>query len=115
MRYAIVEDGIVTNVAAAEEPFGDNWVRSDTAEIGDLYDGETFTPPPAPPSDVEAAWSHLRVERNGRLAASDWTQLADAPLTDDQKMQWAVYRQELRDLPTSTIDPFYPPWPQEPA
>lgn len=33
--------------------------------------------------------------RNGLLAASDWTQLADAPV--DQQA-WATYRQALRDF-----------------
>lgn len=33
--------------------------------------------------------------RNGLLAASDWTQLADAPV--DQQA-WAIYRQALRDF-----------------
>lgn len=42
--------------------------------------------------------TELRQFRNGRLAASDWTQTADAPLTDSKKEEWKVYRQELRDI-----------------
>ena len=30
---------------------------------------------------------------------SDWTQLADCPLTDEQKAKWNAYRQKLRDIP----------------
>jgi len=37
-----------------------------------------------------------RAHRNELLAASDWTQTADAPVDRDA---WATYRQELRDLP----------------
>jgi hypothetical protein len=40
-----------------------------------------------------------RRERNGRLAACDWTQLADSPLNQTRKNAWAFYRQALRDYP----------------
>lgn len=44
-RYAIVENGAVTNVAMAYEPLASNWVESDTASIGDLYiDGKFIKP-----------------------------------------------------------------------
>lgn len=33
------------------------------------------------------------------LQQSDWTQLPDVPLTEEQKTAWATYRQALRDLP----------------
>jgi hypothetical protein len=58
------------------------------------------------------AWAALRAERNTRLAASDWTQVADAPV---DAAAWAVYRQALRDLPAATSDPFNPAWPEPPA
>jgi Phage tail assembly chaperone protein len=41
----------------------------------------------------------VRVERNGLLFQSDWTQLNDAPFTNEQKTEWAIYRQALRDVP----------------
>lgn len=41
----------------------------------------------------------VRAERNRRIAASDWTQMPDAPLNAKQKSAWAAYRQALRDLP----------------
>lgn len=43
--------------------------------------------------------ARLRVERDRLLAASDWTQLPDAPLTSAQREAWAEYRAALRDLP----------------
>lgn len=46
---------------------------------------------------------YSRAWRNRQLAASDWTQLPDAPLAN--KPAWAAYRQELRDLPTQNADP----------
>lgn len=40
--------------------------------------------------------ANLRAARDQALKASDWTQLADAPV---DKEAWATYRQALRDLP----------------
>ena len=40
----------------------------------------------------------VRDERNKLLAESDWTQMADSPLTDEAKSSWATYRQALRDI-----------------
>jgi len=58
------------------------------------------------------ALADLRVERNARLAASDWTQLPDAPTAN--AAAWKVYRQALRDLPQRTIYPNAPTWPTAP-
>ena len=40
-----------------------------------------------------------RETRNQLLAASDWTQGNDSPLTDEAKTSWASYRSALRSLP----------------
>lgn len=61
---------------------------------------------------VDSAWHFLRAERNARLAECDWTVLADTPTTT---AAWKVYRQQLRDLPDNTTDPFNPVWPTPPA
>ena len=39
----------------------------------------------------------VREDRNRKLTASDWTQVADAPV---DKAAWAAYRQGLRDVPS---------------
>jgi len=50
--------------------------------------------------DTESGWiAAMRWQRDAWLAASDWTQTLDAPLTDEQRAAWAVYRQALRDAP----------------
>ena len=64
---------------------------------------------------LDQAWKDLRTERNRRLAATDWTQLADAHLSQEKKDAWAAYRQELRDLPDETQDPTAPEWPLDPT
>lgn len=61
---------------------------------------------------AERAWKEVRAERNTRLVASDWTQVADAPVDD---LVWAAYRQSLRDLPQTQTDPFNIVWPVPPA
>ena len=59
-------------------------------------------------------WVILRKQRDQLLSSSDWTQMPDSPLTDAKKAEWATYRQQLRDLP-STADPANPTWPSKPA
>ena len=59
-------------------------------------------------------WEELRDLRDFKLSECDWTQIADVPLTEEQKTAWATYRQELRDLPANTEDPKNPIWPTAP-
>lgn len=54
MRYAIVEAGVVTNVVVADAPLTDNWIETDQAGPGWLYqDGQFFPPPPVVPTKEE--------------------------------------------------------------
>jgi hypothetical protein len=47
MRFVIIENGIAVNAAIAEQALADNWIASDTAAIGELYqDGQFTTPDP---------------------------------------------------------------------
>lgn len=46
----------------------------------------------------------LRLRRDQMLQDSDWTQMSDAPFTDDKRAEWRTYRQTLRDLPASVGD-----------
>lgn len=62
---------------------------------------------PAPPG-MEA----VRAERNRLLAASDYTQMPDAPLTAAQRSAWRSYRQALRDLPATDLASLV--WPTAP-
>ena len=63
--------------------------------------------------DIERQWANIRSERNQYLAACDWTQLADAPLTNVETANWGVYRQDLRDI-TNQANPFNIEWPTAP-
>ena len=53
-----------------------------------------------------------RSERNQKLKNTDWTQLADSPISS---ADWAVYRQALRDLPSQAGFPDSITWPTEPS
>lgn len=53
-------------------------------------------------TEISAEEKRMRFMERTRfnlLYESDWTQLADAPLSDAIKAEWATYRQALRDLP----------------
>jgi hypothetical protein len=76
--------------------------------------------PDATAAEQEAAYKtrldaeqavRVRADRNARLSASDWTQLADAPVDD---LAWAAYRQELRDVPIQAGFPWEVQWPAVP-
>ena len=52
----------------------------------------------------EAARNHeaeVRGRRNALLSGSDWTRLDDNAIAADKKVEWATYRQQLRDLPAT--------------
>lgn len=46
----------------------------------------------------------IRDQRNEMLIACDWTQMPDAPLTEQQRTAWAIYRQSLRDVPQNNAN-----------
>ncbi|GGJ14317.1 phage tail assembly chaperone [Neoroseomonas lacus] len=68
-------------------------------------------PPAAPPLTAD----QQRARRNARLAACDWTQGADAPLTTEARAAWAAYRAALRDVPEQPGFPAEVTWPNAPG
>lgn len=54
MKYAILENSIVKNIAIALAPIADNWVESGLADIGDIYNPETgeFLKPAKPINEL---------------------------------------------------------------
>jgi len=53
----------------------------------------------------------IRNIRNTLLIESDWSQLNDSPVN---KEQWAIYRQELRDITLQSNWPININWPEKP-
>lgn len=64
-------------------------------------------------SEIQSGWEMVRNDRNQLLYECDWTQLSDSPLTSEQKTEWSLYRQALRDV-TTQEDPFNIDWPTKP-
>ena len=71
----------------------------------DLYQDEMQ------PYTTHEKWSQVRSQRDGLLFASDWTQLSDSPINSSA---WAIYRQELRDIPQTFSTPESVIWPSKP-
>jgi hypothetical protein len=120
MKFAIVENKIVVNVAEADEAFGlaQGWIDVDNnpnVVIGATYINGVFTKV----RDLKSEWAAVRQTRNTALTKSDVMVLPDrwSSLTDTQKTEWSAYRQALRDLPNSLQDPndMWNIWPDEPS
>lgn len=65
---------------------------------------------PEPDTIVE-----YRFRRNQLLAECDWTQLSDNGLTEEQRSEWAQYRDALRNVPQQEGYPATVTWPDSPA
>ena len=58
-------------------------------------------------------WVAFRNERDKKLTETDWTQTNDIIMENDS--EWEVYRQSLRDIPSTTENPENPVWPERPG
>tara|TARA_B100001248_G_C27330276_1_gene431057 strand:+ start:563 stop:955 length:393 start_codon:yes stop_codon:yes gene_type:complete len=70
--------------------------RDDTHK---LVNGEFVEIVPTADEILQEGWFSVRTIRDGRLKQSDWTQVPDSPLSAEQRSEWQMYRQKLRDLP----------------
>ena len=70
-RYAIIEDGVVTNLVEATAKFAKSqgWIACPEAGIGWTWDGEAFLPPPALQTGLIPATVSMRQARLALLAA----------------------------------------------
>lgn len=96
-------DDYTVNLERTAVKQGDNWV-------------EQWVSTPATPEQIAerlgAKANDIRAQRNELLTASDWTQVADAPV---DAAAWATYRAELRAVPEQAGFPNDVVWPTEPA
>lgn len=97
----------VTAIEISQSQFRALMEAQATGKRIEVKDGSPVATDPEP--DAEQYRNSRRVERNRKLAASDWTQLPDAPLPASLKKAWADYRTALRDLALDGSD-----WPSEP-
>jgi hypothetical protein len=77
------------------------------------WNGTVWEDPRPQSTKDEEAWGFVRGDRNGKLRASDWVMLPDAPVAGSLKAQWVTYRQALRDI-TNQTDPYNIQWPIPP-
>jgi len=91
--------------SACLEPGDPLYDRAQAGEFGAIA-------PYVAPDPAEIAAQEAREMRDRLLAASDWTQVADAPV---DQAAWATYRQALRDVPQQEGFPEQIEWPQPPA
>lgn len=105
MRLLVVSNGVVENVISAPEGFtveGKTVAQHPSAQIGWLYDGGTFTPPPAP----ACTQTDVIAERETRLAAGFDYDFGDArgihhiATTADDMKKW----QEVTDSANALIN-----------
>lgn len=66
-------------------------------------------------SDTLSQAKLIRNERRELLKDSDWTQMSDSPLSSPEKVVWATYRQELRDVSDQSGFPWDVVWPVAPT
>lgn len=69
MRYVIVENDKVVNVAISESALEQNWYASDSAQIGWSFDGAIFAPPFAPSKTPEEIKDEITAAVQSRLDA----------------------------------------------
>jgi len=79
-----------------------------------VYQLDSVTMELAELRNTESLAYNARALRSRLLAASDWTQVADSPLTAESRAAWAAYRQALRDITQQATFPQEIIWPTQP-
>ena len=98
MKWAVIDGDEITMIYQGQEPPEGSVLIPDGLNPFRLsWDGETLSEAPTDALEAERAVSN-REYRNQLLSSTDWTQLPDAPLSDEQKAAYGAYRQALRDL-----------------
>jgi hypothetical protein len=65
--------------------------------------------------DYSLASTTVGERRTKLLYGSDWTQIPNGPLTSEKQQEWAIYRQELRDVTSQPGYPYNVVWPTPPT
>lgn len=63
----------------------------------------------------QAAFEPVRAKRDYLIKETDWTQMPDAPLSNEKKAEFTAYRQALRDVPQNYSNPDDVVWPEKPT
>lgn len=107
MRAAIIENGVVVNIAEADADFAEaqGWIVSETAAIGDTWDGVAFAKPPAPPAPVPASVTRRQArEALLNIGLLDDVEMAIANIEDATERK----RAEIYWLDSATFERAHP-------
>lgn len=121
--WALHWDGSAGEIEYTDAPNEAITSISDYQFIVDRYDAALIEHQAEIAAAKPTASEAMRYERDARLRSTDWTQMADSPLTDAKKTEWATYRQSLRDVPSNNPSPSFDDdgaltgvtWPTEPS
>ena len=117
-------DPVLNGPAATVSGPYERSVRDGVEQINGQWFTKFIVGPVFADSDAETAYrtnidnqaaASVRAERNRKLAASDWTVLADSPLTTAKKTEWKTYRTALRDISAAEGFPHTMEWPTQPS
>ena len=99
---------------------GETVVEGVADDATQIYVNGSLQQKPDDSNDVKSAHALalIRTMRADLLTGSDWTQMPDSPLSAEQRSEWQMYRQKLRDLPSdfshvTSIDDVV--WPTAPS
>jgi hypothetical protein len=96
----IVEVEDINNIPSFLVQEGQVLVTDHTGNIGDTWNGSSYDTPVVTLTDAQK-WNNIRNTRNELLAKTDFYALSDVTMTTEM----STYRQQLRDLPSSTSNP----------
>ena len=83
-----------------------------TGSIGDTWNGSSYDKPVIEDTRTDDdKWLSIREKRNQLLEETDFYALSDVTMTTEM----STYRQQLRDLPSSTSNPDDVVWPTKPS
>lgn len=80
-------------------------------------EGNTADPEFTAQEITDNAWADLRLQRDDLLKQTDFMMTYDFynnKMTTQEQTDVTDYRQDLRDLPSNTVDPEAPSWPTQP-
>lgn len=103
MKYAIIENGTVSNIALADAPINANWIEvTGLVDIGYTWDGAAFTAPPVvePPVIVPESVS-MRQARLALLSMNllDSVNAAVAAAGGAAQIEWEYASEVQRNSP----------------
>jgi hypothetical protein len=110
-----VEYANVLPVDVPQVPYTQNFAEGVPALISGVWT-QTWVVTDATPEQISERTDNksnmVRLDRNSRLTACDWTQLPDVSI---DASAWAEYRQDLRDITNQAGFPWDVEWPLTPG